>query len=223
MPSTFRSSTSAGTTDTAFSAFSGDPAVMFMSAPAAYSFAIASLVFSIFIRYSRVPSLASSCLTSGQRQERFMMPRAASATMSLSSTRRGGPAPADHTASQGPSSAASMARACAACRFASSVRPGPCRIVMSDGIISGACSKPAWTFALWSLKRFASAPAARSFTASSGSLRTAARGFRAPASTIRSLILACGARFMISAAALRRTSTSWSASKATDFRVTCAL
>mmetsp|Transcript_103599 Transcript_103599/g.323908 ORF Transcript_103599/g.323908 Transcript_103599/m.323908 type:complete len:216 (+) Transcript_103599:250-897(+) len=151
MPSTLRRSTRAGTTGTAFSAFSVEPAVMFIRAPAAYSLAMASPVLSIFMRYSSVPPLASSALTSGQRQERFMMPRAASATMSFSSTRSGGPAPADHTASQGPSSAASMARAWAAWRRASSVRPGPWRMPMSEGIISGAWSKPACTFWLWSL------------------------------------------------------------------------
>mmetsp|Transcript_52029 Transcript_52029/g.139346 ORF Transcript_52029/g.139346 Transcript_52029/m.139346 type:complete len:229 (-) Transcript_52029:565-1251(-) len=140
MPSALRSSTSAGTTSTAFSAFSGEPAVMFISAPAAYSLAMTSPIFSIFMRCSRVPLLASSIFTSGQRQERFMMPRAASATMSFSSVSKGLPAPCCQTASHGPSSAASIARACAAWRLASSVRPSARKISMRDGIISGASS-----------------------------------------------------------------------------------
>mmetsp|Transcript_94550 Transcript_94550/g.282346 ORF Transcript_94550/g.282346 Transcript_94550/m.282346 type:complete len:238 (-) Transcript_94550:1659-2372(-) len=218
-----RSSTSEGTTLVATLAFSADPAVMFISAPAAYSLAIRSPVLSMFMSSFIVPAFARSCLTSGQRQEMFMMPRAASAIMSFSSTNRGLSAPACQTASQGASSAASIAKACAAWRFASSVRVGAFKMFISDGIMSGACSKPALTFALWSLKRFASAPAARSFTASSESFSTFASGLSAPASTILSLILACGARFMMSAAALRRTSMSGSSSKATDFRVTCAL
>mmetsp|Transcript_118961 Transcript_118961/g.331890 ORF Transcript_118961/g.331890 Transcript_118961/m.331890 type:complete len:288 (+) Transcript_118961:156-1019(+) len=223
MPSAFSSSTSMGTTEAAFAAFSSEPAVMFMSAPAAYSLAMLSPVLSILTRSSSEPPFASCSLTSGQRQERFMMPSAASATPSFSSAIRGSPAPACQTASQGPSSAASIASAWADCRFASSVRPFIFRMAISAGIMSGASAKPLCTFALWSLKRFASAPAARSFTASSGSLRTVASGFRAPASTIRSLIFGCGARFMISAAALRRTSTSGSLSRPTDFLVTCAL
>mmetsp|Transcript_100454 Transcript_100454/g.225124 ORF Transcript_100454/g.225124 Transcript_100454/m.225124 type:complete len:249 (-) Transcript_100454:604-1350(-) len=223
MASARSSSTREGTTSMAFSAFSVEPAVMFISAPAAYSLAMTSPVLTIRVRCSSTPLLASSCLTSGQRHERFMMPRAASATESFSNAFRGSPAPCDQTASHEPSSAASIARACAACLFASSLSDAACKISMSAGIISGASSYPLWTLWLWSLKRLASAPAARSLTASSASLSTRASGFKAPASTILSLILACGAKFMISAAALRRTSTSWSSSNDTDFRVTCAL
>mmetsp|Transcript_65335 Transcript_65335/g.142367 ORF Transcript_65335/g.142367 Transcript_65335/m.142367 type:complete len:224 (-) Transcript_65335:2085-2756(-) len=133
-----RSPTNAGTAGTALAALSR-ATVMFIRAPAAYSLAIASPPLSMAIKLSMAPPSESSCLTSGHRQERFIMPRAASPIMSLSRARSGGPAPADHTASQDPSSAASIARAWAACRLASSVRPFSWRMATSDGTISGAC------------------------------------------------------------------------------------
>mmetsp|Transcript_18347 Transcript_18347/g.64431 ORF Transcript_18347/g.64431 Transcript_18347/m.64431 type:complete len:216 (+) Transcript_18347:283-930(+) len=186
--SALRSSASANTMPTAFSPFSSEPAVIFIKAPAAYSFAVASPVFTIFMRWSMVPPFANSCFTSGHLQERFMIPKAASAIPSFSSARNGGPEPADQTASQGPSSAASIAKACAAWRLASSESERCWMMATSEGIMSGACWKPACTFALWSLKRFAKAPAALSLTASSSSVNTAAKAFKAPASTILSLI-----------------------------------
>mmetsp|Transcript_113142 Transcript_113142/g.325282 ORF Transcript_113142/g.325282 Transcript_113142/m.325282 type:complete len:237 (-) Transcript_113142:1463-2173(-) len=211
------------TTPAQRSAISLEPAVMFISAPAAYSLDMMSPFRTMADKCSSVPAFASSCLTSGQRHDKFMMANAASATWSLSSFSSGDMAPADHTASQGASSAASIASACVACRLASSVAFSLSVTAMSDGIRSGACSKPACTLALWSLNRLANAPAERSWTAMSSSWSSFARGLNAPASTMRSLILPWGARFMISAAALRRTSTSGLSRRLTDFRVTCAL
>mmetsp|Transcript_108843 Transcript_108843/g.306732 ORF Transcript_108843/g.306732 Transcript_108843/m.306732 type:complete len:216 (+) Transcript_108843:281-928(+) len=157
-----RSLASNGAAAPAFAAMSGDPAVKFMSAPAAYSFATTSACFNIAIKSSTAPPLAISSLTSWHLQAKFIIPSAASPMPSLSSAKKPGPGPADHTASHGPSSAASMANPCAACRFASDVALADFKMAIRNGIISGACLKPATTLALWSLKRLAMAPAARS-------------------------------------------------------------
>mmetsp|Transcript_91357 Transcript_91357/g.190996 ORF Transcript_91357/g.190996 Transcript_91357/m.190996 type:complete len:247 (+) Transcript_91357:197-937(+) len=190
--SVFKISTRAGTAPCAFSAFGTDPAVMFIKAPAAYSRARVSWLWSIFTKCVIASWSARSVFTSGHLQDRFMTPSAASAIPSCSNFSIGGPAPADQTASHGRSSAASIARACTAGRRPSSEMPPAdpcCTTATRDGMRSGACVKPAFVFLVWSLKRLPMAPAARSLIRVSSSLRSAAKGASAPASTILSLIL----------------------------------
>mmetsp|Transcript_21227 Transcript_21227/g.48763 ORF Transcript_21227/g.48763 Transcript_21227/m.48763 type:complete len:268 (-) Transcript_21227:1076-1879(-) len=152
-----------------------------------------------------------------------MIANAASPTCCCNSCSNGLPGFCFQTASQDPSSAASMAMAWAACLFASSLEPLRLNSWTSGATMFGACSNAACTFALWSLNRLAKAPAALSRTACSLSSRHAASGLNTSASTIRSLILACGAKFIINATAPFLTSTLGSRSEATDFLVTCAL